>query len=88
MCHFHEDKKLYIFTKTNKREAFRPTSNGLWVRTCNNPFAIRVNQHIVGYYTIFRWMKKGEKKLENEGSEGDGDGGRHISDLSLRHLRL
>jgi hypothetical protein len=24
MCHFHGDDKLYIFTKTNKREASRP----------------------------------------------------------------
>jgi citrate lyase synthetase len=24
MCHFHRDEKLYIFTKTNNKEAFRP----------------------------------------------------------------
>jgi hypothetical protein len=64
MCHFHGDEKLYIFPKTNNREALRPASNGVWVRTCNNSFAIRKNQHVVGCYTIFRWVKEGEKSLK------------------------
>ena len=43
MCHFHRDeKKLFIFTKTNNREAFRPIFFNLQVMP-NEELVCRLN---------------------------------------------